>query len=387
MENKERFSITGYMEKYGHEQLITFYDKETGLKGFTGIHNTNLGPALGGTRFWNYDNEEEAIYDVLRLSRGMAYKNAAMQLPLGGGKTVIMGDSSKLTGEARAKFFQALGRFVESLNGRYVTAEDINVSSEDCVNINKQTNHVVGLPGKSGNPSPVTAWGVYQGMKETAQFVFGTDSLEGRTIAVQGAGQTGYFLIKHILKHEKPAKIYFTEINESHIARMAKEHPEVEFVKPELIFGLEVDIFAPCAMGAQLNKDTIGQFKCKMIAGSANNCIHKVEDGEALFERGIVYAPDYVANGGGVINVYAEIKGNYNEEETLEVVKNQIRSTLAEIFKISKEENMPEFKVADKLMEKRMEEGNIMAGIYLKKDTTPEFLQRTTGRLGEKKVV
>ncbi|UUV18142.1 leucine dehydrogenase [Fusobacteria bacterium ZRK30] len=351
--------IFDYMEKFGHEQLVFFHDKATKLKGITGIHDTTLGPALGGTRLWNYATEDEATEDVLRLSRGMTYKAACAGLNLGGGKTVLIGDPKKVKSEA---YFRGLGRFVQSLNGRYITAEDVNTSTKDMLFLSMETDHVVGLPGKSGNPSPVTAWGVFAGLKATLKETFGSDSVADKTFAVQGAGQTGYFLIKYLLGYdfltdtyteEKAKKIYFTEVNEEHIARMKAEHPEVEFVAPDDIYGLDVDLFAPCALGGVINDETISQFKCKAIAGSSNNVLKEDSHADVLREKGIVYAPDYVINAAGLINVYYEIKG-YNRVNALHDSE-LIYDRLLDIYKISKEQGISTHAAASHYAEYRIE--------------------------------
>jgi leucine dehydrogenase len=324
-----------YMERYGFEQLIYFYDKTTGLKGITCIHDTTLGPALGGTRLWNYATEEEATLDVLRLARGMSYKAAAAGLNLGGGKTVLIGDASKVKSEA---YFRALGRYVQSLNGRYITAEDVNTNTRDMEYISMETDHVVGLEGKSGNPSPLTALGAFHGIRAALQYAHGTDDMSKFTFAVQGAGQTGYFLINYLLE-AKAKKIYFSEINPKHIERMKNEHPEVEFVEPKDIFSLDVDVFSPCALGAILNDETIPQIKAKIIAGTANNALADEEKhGNMIKDAGILYAPDFVINAGGVINVYHELKG-YNRVSAVRDIE-KIYNRLLEIFEIAKNENI-----------------------------------------------
>ncbi len=324
-----------YMERYGYEQLVYFYDKTTGLKGITCIHDTTLGPALGGTRIWNYANEEEAAVDVLRLARGMTYKAAAAGLNLGGGKTVLIGDASKIKSEA---YFRAFGRYVQSLNGRYITAEDVNTSTQDMEYINMETDYVVGLAGKSGNPSPFTALGVFHGIRAALKHKHGTDDVSKFTFAVQGCGQTGYYLINYLVE-AKAKKIYFTEINPKHIERMKNEHPEVEFVEADKIFGLDVDVISPCALGAVLNDDTIPQIKAKVIAGSANNVLADEDrHGNMIKDRGILYAPDFVINAGGVINVYHELQ-NYNKVNATKDVE-KIYNRLLEIFKISDEQNI-----------------------------------------------
>lgn len=339
-----------YMEKYGYEQMVYFHDKHTGLKGITVIHDTTLGPALGGTRIWNYECEEDAAIDCLRLARGMTYKNACAGLPLGGGKTVLIGDANVVKSEA---YFRAFGRYVQSLNGRYITAEDVNTSTKDMHYVSMETDHVVGLEGKSGNPSPFTALGAFHGIRACLKYIFGTDDMENITFAVQGAGQTGYYLIKYLLE-AKAKKIYFSEINPKHIERMKSEHPEVEFVSPEEIFKLDVDVFCPCALGAVLNDKTIPQIKAKIIAGTANNVLEDEEKhGQMLKDLGILYAPDFVINAGGVINVYHEIIG-YDKNRVISDVK-LIYDRLLDIFRISDEQNVHTQSAAKVFAEKRIQ--------------------------------
>lgn len=340
-----------YMERYGYEQLVYFYDKTTGLKGITCIHDTTLGPALGGTRLWNYDNEEDAVIDVLRLARGMTYKNAAAGLNIGGGKTVLIGDPNKVKSEA---YFRALGRYVQSLNGRYITAEDVNTTTLDMEYINMETDFVVGLEGKSGNPSPITALGAFHGIRACLKEVYGTDDISQFTYAVQGCGQTGYYLINY-LTDANAKKIYFSEINPKYIERMKIEHPNVEFVEADKIYGLEVDVFAPCALGAVLNDKTIPQIRAKIVAGTANNVLADEDrHGNMVKELGILYAPDFVINAGGVINVFHEMK-NYNRDNAIKDVE-KIYNRLLEIFAIAKRDNIHTQEAAKVYARKRMED-------------------------------
>lgn len=324
-----------YMKQDGYEQLVYFYDKTTGLKGITCIHDTTLGPSLGGTRLLNYATEEEAAIDVLRLAKGMTYKNAAAGLNLGGGKTVLIGDPNKVKSEA---YFRAFGRYVQSLNGRYITAEDVNTSTKDMEYINMETDYVVGLAGKSGNPSPMTALGAFHGIRAALKHVHGTDDISKFTYAVQGCGQTGYYLINYLVE-AKAKKIYFSEINPKHIERMKNEHPEVQFVEADKFMGLEVDVLAPCALGAVLNDTSIPTIKAKIVAGTANNVLADEDrNGKMLMDKGILYAPDFVINAGGVINVYHEIHGYDRELVVREIEK--IYDRLLMIFDISKEQKI-----------------------------------------------
>ena len=335
------------MEKYQYEQVMYCYDEPSGLKAIIVIHDTTLGPALGGARMWNYENEDAALEDALRLARGMTYKNAAAGLNLGGGKAVIIGDPKSDKSEA---LFRAFGRYVQSLNGRYITAEDVGTTEQDMDYINMETDFVTGTSiGGGGDPSPVTALGIYQGMKAAAEEVFGTDSLANKTIAVQGVGQVAYQLCKYL--HEENAKLIVTDINEEAVHR-AVQNFGAQAVGPDEIYDVDCDIYSPCALGGTINDDTIDRLKAKVIAGSANNQLLESRHGEILFEKGIVYAPDYVINSGGVINVSEELRG-YNRERALKRV-NTIYSILKTVFRISKEENIPTSVAADRMAEDRI---------------------------------
>ncbi|MDY0347025.1 MAG: Glu/Leu/Phe/Val dehydrogenase dimerization domain-containing protein [Acholeplasma sp.] len=324
-----------YMEKHKYEQVVYFYDRTTGLKGVTVIHNTTLGPALGGTRLWNYESEDAAVLDCLRLARGMTYKAAAAGLNLGGGKTVLIGDATKVKSEA---YFRALGRYVQALNGRYITAEDVNTNTKDMSYIHMETDYVVGLEGKSGNPSPMTALGGFYGVKAALKYKFGCEDVSKYTYAVQGAGQTGYYLIKYLLE-AGAKKIYFSELNPKHIERMKNEHPEVEFVDPDKIYSMDVDVFSPCALGGVLNSDTIPKIKAKVIAGTANNVLLEEDiHGDMIKDQGILYAPDFVINAGGLINVYYELLNQ--PKEKVEADLKLIYDRLLEIFEIADRENI-----------------------------------------------
>ncbi|BBP90595.1 leucine dehydrogenase [Bacillus safensis] len=302
-----------YMERYDYEQLVFCQDEQSGLKAIIAIHDTTLGPALGGTRMWTYENEEAAIEDALRLARGMTYKNAAAGLNLGGGKTVIIGDPRK---DKNEEMFRAFGRYIQGLNGRYITAEDVGTTVEDMDLIHEETDFVTGISpafGSSGNPSPVTAYGVYKGMKAAAKAAFGTDSLEGKTIAVQGVGNVAYNLCKHL--HEEGAQLIVTDINKDSVKR-AVEDFGAKAVDPDDIYDQACDIYAPCALGATINDVTIPKLKAKVIAGAANNQLRETHHGDLIHEMGIVYAPDYVINAGGVINVADELYG-YNADRAM----------------------------------------------------------------------
>lgn len=335
------------MKNDNYEQVIFCNEESSGLKAIIVIHDTTLGPALGGVRMWNYENEEAALNDALRLAKGMTYKNAAAGLNLGGGKAVIIGDPKKDKSEA---LFRAFGRFVESLNGRYITAEDVGTNVVDMDYIHTETDYVTGTSsGGAGNPSPITALGIYKGMKAAAKEAFGTDSLNGKTIAVQGVGQVAYNLCKYL--HEENAKLVVTDINEEAVNRAVNDF-NAEAVQPDEIYDVDCDIFSPCALGGTINDDTIPRIKAKVIAGSANNQLLENRHGDMLFEKGIVYAPDYVINSGGVINVSEELRG-YDQNRVLQKIES-IYTILETVFKISKEENIPTYLAADRMAEERI---------------------------------
>lgn len=339
--------VVAQMSKYNHEQLLFCNDNATGLKAIIAVHNTVLGPALGGTRMWAYNNEMEALTDVLRLSRGMTYKNSISGLNLGGGKAVIIGDARTMKSEALMRRF---GKFVNSLAGKYITAEDVGIGTADMVYVNMETNHVVGLPGKSGDPSPVTAHGVYVGMKACAKEQFGSDSLTGKKIAVQGVGHVGEYLVAALAKEN--AEIYVTDIHEPSLKRVAEKYG-AHIVGLNDIYDVDMDIYAPCALGATVNDDTISRLKCSIIAGAANNQL-QIEDvhGRLVMEKGIIYAPDFALNAGGVINCYSEVKGLSAEWAMTKA--EEIYQTIGNIVKRSKLENVPTYQIANKMAEERI---------------------------------
>ncbi|MGY6558581.1 MAG: Glu/Leu/Phe/Val dehydrogenase dimerization domain-containing protein [Nitritalea sp.] len=313
VENVQQTSVYGQIEALGHEQLVMCYDAPTGLKAIIGIHNTTLGPALGGTRMWPYASEEEAITDVLRLSRGMTFKAAISGLNLGGGKAVIIGNPA----QKNEAFLRRFGRFVESLSGRYITAEDVNMKTSDMEYIAMETRHVTGLPetrGGGGDPSPVTAYGTYLGMKAAAKKAFGSDSLTDKRIVVQGIGQVGKYLVEHLVKER--AQIFITDIFEDKLREVAKTSGAT-VIPADAVYDMDMDIYAPCALGATVNDDTIDRLKCAVIAGGANNQLKDEQrHGQLLLDKGIIYAPDFLINAGGLINVGAEYFGGYNRENT-----------------------------------------------------------------------
>jgi leucine dehydrogenase len=339
------------MSMHNHEQVVFCQDEATGLKAIIAIHNTTLGPALGGTRMWSYNNEAEALNDVLRLSRGMTYKAAITGLNLGGGKAVIIGDSRKDKSEALMRRF---GKFVDSLGGKYITAEDVGISTRDMEFVKMETDHVSGLPesmGGSGDPSPVTAYGVYMGMKAAAKERWGSDSLEGRKVAVQGIGHVGESLVEYLTKEN--AIVYVCDIYEDRLERAVKQYGAT-VVDVNSLYDLDMDIYAPCALGATINDDTLSRLKCSIIAGAANNQLADERiHGVAVMEKGILYAPDFLINAGGLINVYSELEG-YNRERSMSRAENIYYTTL-DIFKLSKEQNIPTYMAANMLAEQRIE--------------------------------
>ncbi|WP_202076756.1 Leu/Phe/Val dehydrogenase [Caldalkalibacillus salinus] len=343
-------NIFEYMEKYDYEELVMCQDKESGLKAIISIHDTTLGPALGGSRMWTYQNEAEAIEDALRLSRGMTYKAAAAGLNLGGGKTVIIGDPKTDKNEA---MFRALGRFIQGLNGRYITAEDVGTTVADMDLIHEETDFVTGISpafGSSGNPSPVTAYGVYVGMKATAKEAFGDDSLEGKTIAVQGVGNVSFNLCQYL--HDEGAKLIVTDINKEAVQR-AVEAFDAKAVDINDIYSVDCDIFSPNALGAVINDDTIPQFKCRVIAGAANNVLKEERHGDQIHEMGFYYAPDYVINAGGVINVADELLG-YNRERAMKKVEG-IYQNIERVFDIASRDGIATYRAADRMAEERIQ--------------------------------
>jgi leucine dehydrogenase len=341
--------IFKYLETYDYEQVVFCQDKESGLKAIIAIHDTTLGPALGGTRMWTYESEEAAIEDALRLAKGMTYKNAAAGLNLGGGKTVIIGDPRK---DKNEEMFRAFGRYIQGLNGRYITAEDVGTTVADMDLIHEETDYVTGISpsfGSSGNPSPVTAFGVYRGMKAAAKEAFGTDSLEGKVIAVQGVGNVAFNLCRYL--HEEGAQLIVTDINKESVQRAVEEFGATA-VDPDDIYNVQCDIYAPCALGATINDKTIPQLKAKVIAGAANNQLKETRHGDLIHELGIVYAPDYVINAGGVINVADELYG-YNRERAMKKVEG-VYDNIAKVIEISKRDGIPTYLAADRLAEERI---------------------------------
>lgn len=339
--------VIAQMSKYNHEQLLFCNDNDTGLKAIIAVHNTVLGPALGGTRMWTYKNEMEALNDVLRLSRGMTYKNSISGLNLGGGKAVIIGDSRSMKSEA---LFRRFGKFVNSLAGKYITAEDVGINPIDMTWVSMETDHVVGLPGKSGDPSPVTAHGTYVGMKACAKEQFGSDSLSGKKIAVQGVGHVGEYLVKSLT--EEGAEVFITDIHEPTLKRVSDAYG-AKVVGLDEIYDIEMDIYAPCALGATVNDETLAKLKCSIIAGAANNQLQQEAiHGTEVMKKGIIYAPDFALNAGGVINCYSEVKG-LSPEWAMNKAE-EIYTTIHNIVKRSSSENVPTYQIANKMAEERI---------------------------------
>ena len=350
------------MDSRGHEEVVFCHDKDTGLKAIIAVHNTTIGPALGGCRMWAYETEEDALKDVLRLSRGMSYKAAIAGLNLGGGKAVIIGDSKKDKNEI---LFRSFGRFVQGLAGRYITAEDVGTSVKDMEWVRMETRYVTGISralGGSGDPSPVTALGTCSGMKATVKKHLGKDSLSGLNVGVQGGGHVGYHLCRYLSR--EGANLYVTDMDESALKRVVDEFG-VQVIGMDDIYDADLDIYAPCALGATLNEETIPNLKCSIVAGAANNQL-KNEDVHAqmLKDRGILYAPDYAINAGGLINVANESEG-YNRERAFLQAEEGIYDTLMTIFQRSEEEDVTTHTAASKVAEKRMEDVAKLKNIYL----------------------
>jgi leucine dehydrogenase len=326
-----------------HEQVVFGSDDATGLKTIIAVHSTALGPAAGGCRFWDYVSDEEALKDVLRLSRGMTYKNAMAGLKLGGGKGVIIGDPKKLKSNA---LFEAYGKQVNNLNGRYYTAEDVNITTGDMAVVNTVTDFVSGLEGKSGNPGPFTALGTFLGIKAAVKFKLGKDSLKGIKVAVQGLGSVGYSLCEKL--HAEGAELIVTDINSAALEK-AKNELGAIVVGLDEIYAQDVDVYSPCALGASINDESIAQLKATIIAGCANNQLAETRHDEVLLDKGILYAPDYVINAGGIINVALEIyPEDYCADTATKLVKN-IYDTLMNVFQVAQDKGQPTGIIADEM--------------------------------------
>lgn len=346
----ESTSIFNQLSIFGHQKVVFCKDEDTGLRAIIAIHDTTLGPAVGGTRMWAYETEAEALNDVLRLSQAMTYKAAITGLNLGGGKGVIIGDSRIDKTEALMRRY---GRFIENLNGSFITAEEVGTGPKDMEYIRMETKYVTGVPesiGGSGDPSPVTAKGVFLGIKACVKELYGTDSLAGRSVAVQGTGHVGEHLVG--LLRDENAKVYVSDINEERLVRVAKKYG-AEAVNNNNLFDLDFDIYAPCALGATVNSETISRMKCGIIAGSANNQLRDEKaDSQLLLEKGIIYAPDYLINAGGLINAYSEIAG-YSKKRTMQLAENIYEAT-REVLKKSKLDQIPTVLAANAIAEKRI---------------------------------
>ncbi len=329
----------------GHEQVMLCQDETAGYRAIIAIHSTRLGPAVGGARLWPYANDEEAFIDALRLSRGMTYKSALAGLPFGGGKAVIIGDGKTVN---REKLFRAHGRFVETLGGRYITAEDVGASTADMDIVHLETQHVAGLAARSGDPSPWTAHGVFRAMQAAAQYRWHADHLAGKTVALQGCGNVGYCLAKEL--HAAGAKLVVTDISAERVQRVVNEFGATA-VRPEMIYGAPADIFAPCALGAILDDETIPQLQVEIVAGAANNQLREARHGAALQKRGILYVSDYLANAGGVINGCIEML-DWEPAQAMKRV-NSIYDTALAVFALAQQQGIATSEAADRLAEQQ----------------------------------
>ncbi|MBM0274084.1 Glu/Leu/Phe/Val family dehydrogenase [Micromonospora tarensis] len=357
------FASTDDPVSTGHEQVVFCQDKQSGLKAIIGIYSTALGPALGGTRFYPYASEDAALADVLDLSRGMAYKNALAGLDLGGGKAVIWGDPEQVKSEA---LLRAYGRFVESLGGRYYTACDVGTYVADMDVVARETSYVTGRSvehGGAGDSSILTAWGVFQGMRAAAEHVWGTPSLRGRRVGVAGLGKVGKYLTGHLL--EDGAEVVATDVNPNALAWVRTNHPQVTLVDDSsALVAADIDVYAPCALGGALNDDTVPALRAKVVAGAANNQLAHPGIEKLLADRGILYAPDYVVNAGGVIQVADEIEGFNFDRAKLRATR--IYDTTSEILRLADAEGVPPAVAADRLAERRMADVGRLRAIHLR---------------------
>ena len=330
-----------------YERVASCVDGD--YRGLIAIHSTALGPAVGGTRLWHYENDEAAIKDLLRLARGMTYKNALAGIPFGGGKSIILRNDKAVD---REKLFRAHGRFVDTFGGRYITAEDVGTSPTDMEFVRMETSHVAGLLGKSGDPSPVTARGVFRALQAAAKHRWGSDDVRGRTVALQGCGHVGYYLAQNL--HQAGARLIATDVDAAKVERVVNEFGAVA-VAPEEIYRSEADIFAPCALGGIVNDETIPQFRVEIIVGGANNQLLEPRHGDELHRLGLLYAPDYAANAGGMINGCRELLGWEASQSAAKV--DEIYDTLLDIFRMADVEGIPTYKAADRLAERRFDKG------------------------------
>jgi leucine dehydrogenase len=338
----EELPIGGHGQ--GHEQLVSCTDGD--YHGLIAIHSTRLGPAIGGTRFWKYQNEQEAIDDVLRLARGMTYKNSLAGVPFGGGKSIILKNDGPID---RETIFRAHGRFIETFGGRYFTAEDVGTSPEDLEHVRKETQHVAGLLSGSGNPSPVTARGVFRAMQAAAKYRWGADTLAGRTVAIQGCGSVGYYLASYL--HKAGARLIVSDVDPAKVERVVNEFAATAVTTDE-IYEAAADVFAPCALGGVINDQTMPQLKVGIVAGAANNQLLEPRHGDELATRKILYVPDYAANSGGVINGCRDLLGWDAAHAAAKV--DEIYDTVFNIFEIAAAEGIPTSQAADRLAEARL---------------------------------
>ena len=341
--------ILNKMTKHGHEQVTMYSDPESGLRGIIAIHDTTLGPSCGGTRMWPYASEADALADALRLSQAMTYKSAAAGLNLGGGKGVIIGDSRADKTEG---LLRAWGRFVDTLGGRYLTTTDVGTTGRDLESVHQETEHVVGLDvtlGGSGDTSIMTGLGIYMGMKACAAAAWGNDSLRGKTVALQGFGKVASHTAKHLLAED--AQIVATDVSEAALDQARQMG--VKVVDADDIYDVECDVFSPCALGSVINPDTIGRLRCRIVAGGANNQLATPEDGEELHRRGIIYAPDFLINAGGIINAAAEIGQPYNPERSRQQTE-RIYEQMAAVLATSSKKEVSTARAADLLAERRL---------------------------------
>ncbi|MBX7150346.1 leucine dehydrogenase [bacterium] len=334
------------IQTMGHEQVLICQDLHENYCAIFALHNTRLGPAIGGTRLWRYDRFENAMTDALRLSRGMTYKCAMAGIPFGGGKSVIIADGNTIR---REPIFKTHGKFVERLGGHYITAEDVGTSPADMAYVRTETRHVAGLAEHSGDPSPWTAKGVVYAMKAAARFRWGNDELRGKIIAIQGCGHVGYYLAKEL--HFLGAKLIVTDIDQAKIDRCVKEFDAIA-VKPDAIYTAHADIFAPCALGGIINEKTLPQLRVEIVCGAANNQLQELQHGQLIHQLGIVYVPDYIANAGGIINGCREMLG-WELDRMLKKLEGIFDTTLR-ILNTSQNDHIPPQNIADQMVEKML---------------------------------
>jgi leucine dehydrogenase len=353
-------SIFNKLGSFGHKKVVFCSDPDTGLKAIIAIHDITLGPALGGIRMWAYKNEHDALDDVLRLSKSMTYKAAISGLNLGGGSAVIIGDSRRDKTEA---LLRKLGRFIKNQNGEFIAGEDVGTNPRDMEYIRMETEHVAGLPetmGGSGDPAPIAAMGVFMGIKASVRELFGNDNLTGKSVIVQGIGHVGENLVK--LLRDENVKVYISDINEERAGQVSKKYG-AQVVSNNSIFDIDADIYSPCALGGTVNTQTINKLKCAIIAGSANNQLEdEAEHGQLLLDKGILFAPDYVINAGGVINCYSELMG-FSKKRSIQLTENIYEAT-RNVLKLSKTENIPTIQAANKIVEKRIADINKVKSTY-----------------------